>query len=67
MSFDLGIPERGASGPGSLKNVLPSQPFVADPSMPPFPFHSVDTDTQLEETRRRLNEMGPKLNKFPSA
>lgn len=61
------MPDRGVGASSGTKNILPGQPFVADPSMPPFPFHSVDTDTQLEETRRRLNEMGPKLNKFSAA
>ncbi|XP_065214005.1 axin-related protein-like [Planococcus citri] len=61
-----GVSGSSASSTG-VRNVLPGQPFVADPSMPPFPFHSVDTDTQLEETRRRLNEMGSKLNRLPVA
>lgn len=33
----------------------PSQPFVADPSMPPLP--SPNTATQLEEARRRLEDV----------
>lgn len=35
-------------------NLVPAQPFVADPSMPPLPLPN--TVTQLEEARRRLED-----------
>ena len=41
-------PQMDASGTG----VLPSQPFVQDPSMPPLPLPN--TTVQLEEVHRRL-------------
>lgn len=47
---------------GSSKNIEPGQPFVADPSMPPFSFHSINPDIVVEELQRRLVQMEPKQN-----
>jgi len=39
---------------------MPKQPFVADPNMPPPPFPN--TDNQLIEAGRRLNDQMTKKN-----
>lgn len=52
----LAGPMSMSMGPMGMGAVLPAQPFVADPSMPPLP--QPHTATQLEEARRRLLDEG---------
>lgn len=33
---------------------VPAQPFMADTSMPPYPYYSIDSQTTVEEATRRL-------------
>ncbi|XP_015370092.1 PREDICTED: axin-1 isoform X2 [Diuraphis noxia] len=57
-SHDCGNVDCGSSG--SWTNHMPKQPFVADPNMPPPPFPN--TDNQLIEAGRRLNDQMTKKN-----
>eukprot|EP00102_Acyrthosiphon_pisum_P021994 XP_016659204.1 PREDICTED: axin-1 isoform X3 [Acyrthosiphon pisum] len=57
-SHDCADVDCGSSG--SWTNHMPKQPFVADPNMPPPPFPN--TDNQLIEAGRRLNDQMTKKN-----
>ncbi|KAE9538848.1 hypothetical protein AGLY_005430 [Aphis glycines] len=57
-SHDCANVDCGSSG--SWTNHMPKQPFVADPNMPPPPFPN--TDNQLIEAGRRLNDQMTKKN-----
>ncbi|KAK7592941.1 hypothetical protein V9T40_007693 [Parthenolecanium corni] len=54
--------DRNGSSSSSSKNVLPGHLFVQDPNIPPYPYHNIATDIQLEETARRL-QIDQKLSK----
>lgn len=60
ITFFLDCANVDCGSSGSWTNHMPKQPFVADPNMPPPPFPN--TDNQLIEAGRRLNDQMPKKN-----